>query len=68
MPGCAEGAGTVVSISEGDTTTVLAGRPPPGVRLRGIDAAETSQDYGRRAKQVASDLAFGKIVTVRTVE
>jgi endonuclease YncB( thermonuclease family) len=35
------------------------------VRLHGIDAPETGQDFGTRAKQVASELAFGKQVTVK---
>jgi micrococcal nuclease len=38
------------------------------VRLHGIDAPETGQDFGSRAKQAASDLAFGKQVTVREVD
>lgn len=37
------------------------------VRLHGIDAPETGQDFGARAKQAASELAFGKDVTVREV-
>ena len=36
------------------------------IRLHGIDAPETGQDFGSRAKQAASSLAFGKTVTVRT--
>jgi len=59
----------VVGISDGDTLTVLtADRRQVGVRLHGIDAPETGQDFGSRAKQAASELAFGKEVTVRPVE
>ncbi|MEJ7636801.1 MAG: thermonuclease family protein [Singulisphaera sp.] len=54
--------------SDGDTITVLSGRTPTKVRLHGIDAPETGQDYGSRAKQVASEIAFGKNVTVRAIE
>ena len=38
------------------------------IRLHGIDAPETGQDFGSRAKQSASALAFGKDVTVRPVD
>ena len=59
----------VVGISNGDTLTVLtADRRQVKVRLHGIDAPETGQDFGSRAKQAASELAFGKEVTVRPVE
>jgi endonuclease YncB( thermonuclease family) len=46
----------------------IATQAPVKVRLHGIDAPETGQDFGSRAKQAASDLAFGKEVTVRPVE
>jgi len=36
--------------------------------LHGIDAPESGQDFGSRAKQAASDLAFGRTVTVRPRE
>ena len=38
------------------------------IRLAGIDAPETGQDYGSRAKQAASELAFGKDVTIRPTD
>jgi micrococcal nuclease len=44
-------------------------RPPARtlarIRLWGIDAPETGQDFGSRAKQAASALAFGKQVIIR---
>jgi endonuclease YncB( thermonuclease family) len=56
----------VIGISDGDTITVLtADRVQHRIRLHGIDAPETGQDFGSRAKQAASALAFGKTVTVR---
>src|SRR6185437_15999166 len=56
----------VVGISDGDTLTVLtADRRQVKVRLHGTAAPETGQDFGSRAKQAASELAFGKQVTVR---
>lgn len=61
--------GRVVGVSDGDTITVLApGNRQVKVRLDGIDAPESRQDYGQRAKQMASDLVFGKQVTVTTKE
>jgi endonuclease YncB( thermonuclease family) len=59
--------GRVVGVSDGDTITVLRGRTPVKVRLHGIDAPEAGQDFGARAKQATSELAFGKDVTVRPV-
>lgn len=64
----AEFSGKVVGISDGDTLTVLQERTPVKVRLHGIDSPEAGQDFGSRAKIAASDLAFGKIVTVRPVD
>jgi micrococcal nuclease len=59
-------AARVVGISDGDTLTVLkADKTQVKVRLWGVDAPETGQDFGTRAKQAASDLAFGKDVTIR---
>jgi len=55
----------VVGISDGDTITMLRDRKQVRNRLHGIDAPETGQDFGSRAKQAASALAFGKQVIVR---
>ena len=52
-------------MSDGDTITVLDGQKRQHkIRLNGIDAPESSQDFGSRAKQSLSDLVFGKTVTV----
>jgi endonuclease YncB( thermonuclease family) len=57
--------GKVVGVSDGDTIVVLdAGKRQHKVRLIGIDAPESGQDFGQRAKQSLSDLVFGKTVTV----
>jgi micrococcal nuclease len=58
-------AGRVIGVSDGDTMTVLVDRSPVKVRLNGIDAPERGQAFGARAKQFASELAFGREVTVR---
>src|SRR4051812_12714647 len=56
----------VVGITDGDTLTVLkSDRTRAKIRLHGIDAPEAGQDFGSRAKQAASDLAFGEAVTIR---
>lgn len=54
--------------TDGDTLTLLKGRIQVRVRLHGIDAPETGQDFGSRAKQAASDLVFGQTVTVHPHE
>ena len=57
--------GKVVAIADGDTITVLdASNRQHKIRLDGIDAPESSQDFGSRAKQSLSDLVFSKTVTV----
>jgi endonuclease YncB( thermonuclease family) len=57
--------GKVVGVSDGHTITVLdSSNRQHKVRLDGIDAPESSQDFGSRAKQSLSDLVFGKTVTV----
>lgn len=56
----------VVGVSDGDTLTVLRDdKVRVKIRLHGIDAPELGQDFGTRAKQAASQLAFGREVTVR---
>jgi micrococcal nuclease len=62
----AEFTGPVVSILDGDTIEVLHNQHPEHIRLLGIDCPEKGQAYGKRAKQAASALAFGKEVTIQT--
>jgi endonuclease YncB( thermonuclease family) len=59
--------GTVVGIIDGDTIDVLHRNKPNRIRLHGIDCPEKRQDFGTQAKQLASDLAFGKAVSVERV-
>jgi endonuclease YncB( thermonuclease family) len=55
----------VVGVSDGDTITVLdRSNNQHKIRLAGIDAPESRQAFGERAKQQLSDLVFGKTVTV----
>ncbi len=56
-------------MTDGDTITVLrTDKAQVRIRLAGIDAPETGQDFGQRAKQAASELAFGKDVTIRPTD
>ena len=58
-------AGRVVSLSDGDTVTVLApGNRQVRVRLGEIDTPESRQPYGTRARQELSELVFGKDIRV----
>ncbi|MFZ1326870.1 MAG: thermonuclease family protein [Candidatus Contendobacter sp.] len=60
--------GQVVGVTDGDTLTLLV---PEGtsyrqakVRLAEIDAPESGQPYGQKAKQALSDLAYGKTAQI----
>ncbi len=56
--------GKVIGIKDGDTFEVLYDSVPERVRLAEIDCPEKKQAFGMKAKQYASDLCFGKTVTV----
>ena len=58
--------GPVVSVLDGDTIEMLHNHHAERIRLSGIDCPEKGQAYGKRAKQAASELAFGKEVTLQT--
>lgn len=58
-------SGKVVGIADGDTISVMRSGRAEKVRLQGIDTPEKKQAFGSRAKQLTSDLVFGKIVTVK---
>ena len=55
----------VVGISDGDTITCLAANTPHRIRLAGIDAPESKQAYGRRAKQALSQYIYRRDVHIR---
>ena len=61
-----EFSGSVVSVLDGDTIEVLHTNRAERIRLNGIDCPEKGQAYGKRAKQAASALVFGKAVTLQT--
>ena len=60
----ADFSGKVVAVKDGDTLEVMKEGVAVRVRLYGIDCPEKGQAFGQRAKQFASDLAFGKTVNV----
>ncbi len=64
-PGRQTLSGRVVRIADGDTITVLdASNTQHRVRLQGIDAPESKQDFGTQSKKKLSGLIFGKDVEV----
>ena len=57
--------GRVVGVTDGDTLTLLTERREEvRIRLAAIDTPESGQPYGSRARQILSDLTFGKPVRV----
>ena len=54
----------VIGIKDGDTFEALYNDRPFVIRLEHIDCPEKKQPFGKNAKQFASGLCFGKIVTV----
>ena len=56
--------GKVISITDGDTITILVNNRPAKIRLAEIDAPEQHQAYGMKAKQYIGNLIFGKKVRV----
>jgi micrococcal nuclease len=62
----ADFSGPVVSVLDGDTIEILHNHHPERIRLNGIDCPEIGQAYGKRTKQAASELVFGKDVTLQT--
>lgn len=57
-------SGEVVGVYDGDILTVLHDGVGKRIRLKGIDAPEKDQAFGWRARNVTSELAFGKTVRV----
>jgi micrococcal nuclease len=60
----ADFTGEVVGVIDGDTIDVMHDGRSERIRLHGIDAPERSQAFGRHSKHAASELSFGKDVTV----
>ena len=60
-----EFSGKVISVTDGDTLKVLVNKETITVRLEGIDAPESKQSYGKKAKEALDKLVAGKTVTVK---
>lgn len=60
----AELSGKVITVTDGDTITVLVEQKQTKVRLVEIDAPEKGQAFGNRSKQSLSDLCFNKNATL----
>ncbi|HYW72364.1 MAG TPA: thermonuclease family protein [Pyrinomonadaceae bacterium] len=57
-------AGRVVRIADGDTVTLLdANNTEHRIRLQGIDAPESHQDFGAQSKKNLSDMIYNQEVT-----
>lgn len=65
---CYAWQGKVVGITDGDSIRVLHDNQEIKIRLWGIDCPEKHQDYGNRAKQQTSELAFGQTVEVNEID
>ena len=61
----ADFSGRVVGVIDGDTIEALNGHHAERIRLNGINCPEKGQAFGQKAKQAASELVFGKKVTVQ---
>lgn len=59
-------SGLVVSVFDSDTIEVLHNQHLERIRLNGIDCPEKGQAYCKRTKQAASELVYGKEVTLQT--
>ena len=57
--------GKVVRVSDGDTLTLLVDHKQIKVRLVEIDAPESKQAFGQRARQSLGELCAGEAATVR---
>jgi len=64
---CLSWPAKLVSVSDGDTITVLHSGAEERIRLYGIDTPEKNQEYGQQAKALTSALIAGRNIDVKTV-
>ena len=68
-PGTVRAAETMaakcIRVTDGDSIVILEDRRPVAVRLHGIDAPEPGAPFSKKAKQLLSSLALGRIVEIR---
>lgn len=58
---------SVVKITDGDTFVATDGNIKFRVRIAGLDAPESSQEYGKVSKEALASLIDGKLVSIRPV-
>lgn len=59
-------SGKIIWVTDGDTAGLLVeGNEKVKIRFSGIDAPESSQEYGKKVKQALSKRIHGKQVTVQ---
>lgn len=56
----------VLSVSKGDSITVLHDGYPEKIRLANVNSPEKDQAYGQKAREFTSGMVLGKQVTVDT--
>ena len=56
----------VVAVHDGDTITVRTASQTLRVRVAGVDCPELGQPWSARAKQLTSEIVFGRTVTVES--
>jgi endonuclease YncB( thermonuclease family) len=61
---CFSWSAKVVSVTDGDTITVIRDGHQVEIRLYGIDTPEMSQDYGQKARDLTAGLIAGRNVEV----
>ncbi len=60
--------GKVIGIKDGDTIVVLLENfTQVTIRLSDVDCPESSQEFGKKAKQFTSKKVFGKVIEFKTV-
>ncbi|HTN44900.1 MAG TPA: thermonuclease family protein [Flavipsychrobacter sp.] len=64
-PGQAKNSYKVTAIKDGDTFVILKEGKEQVIRLAHIDCPEKKQAFGSKARQYASQLCFGKYVTLK---
>lgn len=60
--------GTVVSVHDGDTITLLKDSKEYKIRFNGIDAPELSQDYGKEVQEYLSDRILNQDVDIKILD
>ena len=61
--------GKVIRVADGDTLTILdASNRQTKIRLYGVDAPESAQDFGNKSREKLASLVAGKNIAVTVVD